>query len=308
VTAADSRAHYALGARLAGLRLHEITAPEDHQVILRAMRFHYLDWGTAGSPAVVFLHGGGQTAHTWDLVCLALRPDYRCLALDQRGHGDSEWSYALDYGWEAHADDVAAFVDHLGLARFALVGMSMGCINALHYAIRHPERLTALVAVDAGPSVRVAAGRPIIDFRHATAELASVDAYVEEALRFNPRRDRRLLRVSLLHNLRRLPNGKWTWKTDPRMTPDLDEYARRLAALWGQLRTIQCPTLVVRGAESDLFLDDDAERFARALPHGRWTRIPDAGHTVQGDNPAGLVDELRRFLADAVRAEPTPPG
>ena len=290
-------AHQKLGAELAGLCIPEFTVPDEHHVVLRAMRFHYLDWGTAGEPPVVFLHGGGQTARTWDLVCLALRSQFHCVALDQRGHGDSEWSYALEYGPDAHAEDVAAFVDHLGFQRFVLVGMSMGCLNGLYYAIGHPERLAAFVAVDAGPSVRIEGGLRIIDFRRESAELDSLDEYVEHAMRFNPRRDPRLLRRSLLHNLRRLPNGKWTWKTDARPWLDLDDLSRRMANLWSALPYIRCPTLVVRGAESDVFLDEDAERFARALPDGRWVRVDGAGHTIQGDNPRGLVDELRRFLS-----------
>jgi esterase len=298
MSSAEEIAHHELAARIAGLEIPEFTAPDEHQVVLGQMRFHYLDWGVRGAPPIVFLHGGGQTARTWDLVCLAMRGDYRCLALDQRGHGDSEWSYVMDYGPEAQARDVAAFVDHLGFERFVLVGMSMGCINALHYALQHPDRLAALVAVDAGPAVRTEGGERIVDFRRRTAELDSVEEYLEQAMRFNPRRDPRLLRRSLLHNLRRLPNGKWTWKTDPRPWLDVDDLMRRMAALWTELWRIRCPTLVVRGEESDVFLDEHAERFAQALPNGRWERVERAGHTIQGDNPRGLVDTLRRFLVD----------
>jgi esterase len=297
MSTAEEIAHQKLGARLAGLHVREFAVPNEHHVVLRSMRFHYLDWGTRGRP-VVFLHGGGQTARTWDLICLALRTEFHCVALDQRGHGDSEWSYALEYGPEAHAGDVAAFVDHLGFGRFVLVGMSMGCVNALHYAIGNPDRLAALVAVDAGPSVRMEGGMRIVEFRRETAELDSLDQYLVHAMRFNPRRDPRLLRWSLQHNLRRLPSGKWAWKTDPRPWLDVDDLGRRMANLWNALSSIRCPTLVVRGAESDVFLDEHAERFARALPDGRWVRVERAGHTIQGDNPRGLVDELRRFLAE----------
>jgi pimeloyl-ACP methyl ester carboxylesterase len=291
--------HHRLGASLAGLAIPEFVPPAHHHVVLRAMRFHYLDWGTRDRPPIVFLHGGGQTARTWDLVCLALRVDHHCLALDQRGHGDSEWSYVMDYEPEAHAGDVAAFADRLGLERFVLVGMSMGCINGLAYAVRHPERLAGFVAVDAGPAVRAAGGATIVEFREQTREMASLEAYVEAAVRFNPRRDPRLLRQSLLHNLRRLPDGRWTWKTDQRRRFDVAAMMRRLEALWEQIGAVRCPALVVRGAESDVFLDEHAERFARALPAGRWVRIPGAGHTVQGDNPKALVEALRIFLAEA---------
>ena len=85
---------------------------------------------------MVFLHGGGLNAHTWDIVCLALREEHHCCALDLRGHGDSEWSPALDYSLGAHLRDLEAFADHLGAARFFLVGQSLGGIIGMGYASR----------------------------------------------------------------------------------------------------------------------------------------------------------------------------
>ena len=116
---------------IAGVDVPRVVLPEEHDVLLRRMRFHCLDWGNAGRRPILFLHGGGLTAHTWDLACLALRDEYHCLALDQRGHGDSEWSPEMDYSVEAHRGDIAAFADHLGLDGFVLVGMSMGGLNAI---------------------------------------------------------------------------------------------------------------------------------------------------------------------------------
>ena len=78
-----------LAATVAGVGVTEIVLPQSKQALLDAMRFHYLDWGTVGGKPILFLHGGGINAHTWDLVCLSLRTDYHCLALDLRGHGDS---------------------------------------------------------------------------------------------------------------------------------------------------------------------------------------------------------------------------
>ena len=294
----DDRAHHRLAAELAGLTVPEFATPAHHHVVLREMRFHYLDWGAADALPIVFLHGGGQTARTWDLVCLALRSSFHCLALDQRGHGDSEWSYTMEYEPAAHAADVAAFVDHLGLERFVLVGMSMGCVNGLTYAAEHAGRLAAFVAVDAGPSVRIQGGQSILDFRRRTEVLDSLDDFVREACRFNPRRDPRLLQRSLRHNLRRLPDGRWTWKTDQRRMLDLAGAVTRMEALWNELDDVTCPTLVVRGADSQIFLDAHAARFAEALPNGRWVRVPDAGHTIQGDNPAGLVAAMTTFFRE----------
>src|SRR5437879_5868735 len=112
-------------AATAGVRLPEVVLPDEHHLLLRRMRFHYLDWGTSGLLPVLFLHGGGLNAHTWDLVCAALRRERHCLALDQRGHGESEWSPQMDYAIESHVGDLDAFVHALGLERFVLVGMSL---------------------------------------------------------------------------------------------------------------------------------------------------------------------------------------
>lgn len=291
--------HLGEAAATAGIDVPEIVLPEEHHVILRKMRFRYLDWGSAGRPVVLFLHGGGLTAHTWDLACLLLRRDYHCLALDLRGHGDSEWSPEMDYGLEAHAADVEALVDLLAPDDLTVVGMSLGGLAAIGYAGRHAARLRRLVLVDVGPDMRIEGSRRIAEFIAAPAEFDSIEAVVERALSFNPRRDARLLRRSLLHNLRRLPDGTLTWKHDRRHRGqvDPDEWARRRRALWKDIPSITCPVLVVRGARSDVFHDEDASKLAQSLPRGEWVRIADAGHTVQGDNPKALVAELRRFFA-----------
>ena len=298
----EFREHLKLSSATAGLKLPDLALPTAHHVILRGMRFHYLDWGTPGLPPALFLHGGGLNVHTWDLVCAALKTERHCLALDQRGHGDSEWSPVMDYGTETHAGDLEAFVDHLGLDRFVLVGMSLGGANALAWAGAHSRRLAALVLVDVGPEVRQAGVRKIAAFTSEATPLDSVEEFVTRALAFNPRRDATLLRRSLLHNLRRMPDGKWMWKYDQRhrgraLDPAAAERRREL--LWSAVAKVSCPTLVVRGAESDVFHDEDAERLARALPDGRWVKVAGAGHTVQGDNPAGLLVALREFLGEA---------
>ena len=298
----EFREHLKLSSATAGLKLPGLELPAAHHVILRGMRFHYLDWGTRGLPTMLFLHGGGLNVHTWDLVCAVLKTERHCLALDQRGHGDSEWSPVMDYATESHAGDLEAFVDHLGLDRFVLVGMSLGGANALAWAGSHSRRLAGLVLVDVGPEVRQAGVRKIAAFTSEATPLDSVEEFVARALAFNPRRDATLLRRSLLHNLRRMPDGKWMWKYDQRhrgRTPDPGAAERRRELLWSAVAKVSCPTLVVRGAESDVFHDGDAEKLARALPDGRWVTVPGAGHTVQGDNPAGLLVVLREFLAAA---------
>jgi len=296
--AGEFRAHLELSAATAGMRLPEVVLPDEHQLLLRRMRFHYLDWGTPGLPPVLFLHGGGLNAHTWDLVCLALRRERHCVALDQRGHGESEWSPQMDYSTESHVGDVEAFVQARRLERFVLVGMSLGGVNALAWAGQHSRRLAGLVLVDVGPEIRSDGVRKIAAFTSEATPLDSVEAFVERALAFNPRRNRELLRRSLLHNLRRMPDGRWMWKYDQRHRGKVDPgaYERRRDLLWAAVEAVECPTLVVRGAQSDVFHDEDAERLAARFRQGRWVRIEGAGHTVQGDNPADLLVSLRAFL------------
>ena len=179
--------------------------------------------------------------------------------------------------------------------------MSLGGVNALAWAGQHSRRLAGLVLVDVGPETRAEGVRKIAAFTSESTPLDSVDHFVERALAFNPRRNRELLRRSLLHNLRPMPDGRLMWKYDQRhrgKVVDPAASARRRELLWSAVDGVECPTLVVRGAQSDVFHDEDAERLSTRLRQGRWVRIEGAGHTVQGDNPAGLLVALRSFLAD----------
>ena len=295
----EYREHLATTAVRAGFSFGEVALPQSHDVQVGRMRLHYLDWGNKHLPPMVFLHGGALNAHTWDLVCLALRDEYRCIALDQRGHGDSDWSPDADYSMSAQLADTKGFVDKLGLDRFVLVGMSLGAINSLAFAIAHPERLNALVIIDAGPEIRRPGSSRIRDFVNGVAETVTIDGIIEKALQFNPRRDPTILRRSLMHALRQQPDGSWKWKYDRRRFQVLDQEKHRSerAALADGLNRITCPTLIVRGGESDVFHEEDGIRLAQRLPDGKFVTVPGAGHTVQGDNPKDLVAELRRFLA-----------
>ncbi len=303
LSAAEYREHLETTGQRAGFRFPQIVLPQPRAVEIGELRFSYLDWGNEHLPALLFLHGGALNAHTWDLCCLALREDYHCVALDQRGHGDSDWAPAdgpdgADYSIGAQLADTKGFVDHLDLDKFILVGMSLGAINALAFAIAHPERLSHLVIIDAGPEMRRPGSSRIRDFVNEVQESVTVEAIIEKALKFNPRRDPTTLRRSLMHALRQQPDGTWRWKYDMRRFQSMGQDSHRAAraALADGLGRIACPTLVVRGGESDVFHEEDGIRLAQRLPDGKFVTVPRAGHTVQGDNPKDLVAELRRFL------------
>lgn len=292
--------HLQLAASHAGLKLPELVLPQSRQTILGRMRFHYLDWGIEGNQPIIFLHGGGLNAHTWDLVCLMLRHEYHCLALDQRGHGDSEWEPTSDYSFDTQVRDIEHFVEKLNIKHPLLVGHSMGGFAAMGYAIRHAATLAGLILVDVAPELNPEGSVRIREFVSQDRVLESVDAFIERALKFNPHRNRELLRRSLLHNLRQLPSGKWTWKHDPnRMNGDFHrERVERADYIVDSAKMITCPTLVMRGVRSDVLTDEGARKFADAVPNGRWIKIEDAGHTIQGDNPRGLLQAMRPFMRE----------
>ncbi len=295
----DQRAHLAEVAAMAGLELDDFALPREGYVESNGLQLHYLEWGDAAAQPLVMLHGGALTAHTWDVVCLAL-PEYRCIVPDLRGHGDSDWAPDGDYSPEAYRADLEALIAHLQLDRCVLIGNSLGGATALRYtAERSPDQQpAALVLVDIGPEMRKAGRRRLRSFTDAPRELDSVEDFVERAVEFNPLRNRNVLRRSLLNNLRQLPTGKWTWKYDPNRfgrgpnasAPPTSEDR------WRDVRRAVCPTLVVRGGNSDMFLDEDAAQLAATLRDGRWIRIENASHTVQGDQPLALANAIRDFL------------
>jgi esterase len=295
----DELAMFRTALEIADLHPDSIKLPDDHQVMIGSMRFHYLDWGGSGTP-ILFLHGGGINAHTWDCVAVMLRDRYRCIALDQRGHGDSEWSPVVDYRVAAHVGDIEGFIAAMGLERPIVVGQSMGGLNSIAYATRHSDRMRAMVIVDVAPEISAPGADRIRDFS-STPELDSLEGFLERAVKFNPLRDPAVLRRSLHYNLRQTPAGKWAFKHDQRRRSDdaVRSFAEDRTRLASEVAKIKCPTLVVRGALSDVLTDAAAEKFASSLPDGRWVRVEKSGHNVQGDNPRALLDAMLTFFREA---------
>ena len=267
-------------------------------MIIGAMRMHYLDWGGSGTP-IVFLHGGGLTAHTWDCVATMLRDRFRCVALDQRGHGDSEWSPVVDYRIASHVRDIEGFIDALGLQRPILVGQSMGGLNSIAYAIRHSEKMRAMVIVDVAPEISAPSADRIREFS-STPELDSPDAFLERAVKFNPIRNPAVLRRSLHYNLRETPAGKWTFKHDQRRRSDdamrsFTEDRVRLAS--GSVEDQMPDAGDARCAQrrSDRRVRREIRARAPEWPMGTDRKV---GHNVQGDNPRAFLDALQTFFRE----------
>jgi len=273
-------------------------AAQDRYVQARGLRFHFVERGAVGGTPILCLHGITQTAHSWDEVADDLARDYRVLALDQRGHGDSDWASDGDYTRQTQAADIDALTDALDLRRFILMGMSMGGINAMTFTAHHADKVRALVIVDVSPEIQRDGVQHIRNFIQAPDELDSFETFVERAHQFNPRRSLDNIRSRLTHNLKQLPNGKWTWKYDKALrSPERGFQASALLNLWDDVHAIRCPTLIIKGGESDILSAESADKLQRAIAGSALAVVPGAGHSVMGDNPRAFVGAVRPFLS-----------
>lgn len=262
------------------------------------LKFHYLDWGNPENPALVLLHGVGQTCHTWDLFAAAMAPHFHVMAFDQRGHGDTDWAPDKDYSRQTMVQDAEAFTTALGLDRFFLTGMSMGGANSLSFTAKNPDRVEALVVVDVGPRVENKGVQHIRNFMKDFREFDSLDDAAAVIHKFNPRRPLEVIRkYTVVYNLKQLPSGKWTWKYDTYFSEghsriDVKQMQEELST---EVKKISCPTLLVKGAESDVLSLDGARSLQEAVPGSEFALIPGAGHSVMGDNPPAFEAAVREF-------------
>ena len=270
----------------------------DRTITLRDQRFHYVEWGRAAAPPVVFLHGITGHARTWDDEARLLADRYRVLVLDQRGHGDTDPAPDGDYSDDALLGDLVAFTDALGLGRCTLVALSLGGRVAINFAGTHPPRVERLVIVDIGPEI-APVGRARVGALMAGApeRFESVEDVITHMRANAPLYTEAMLRHRAQHAVRPLPGGGFTWKYDRALREAIRQGRMRVPAdLWPQWRAIACPTLLVRGALSDILSDETAKRMVDELPGARLVVVPGAGHTVPGDQPAAFQSLLREFL------------
>ena len=249
------------------------------------------DWGGPGAP-ILLLHGMAAHSHWWDMVAPRWQGNLRAVALDFRGHGDSDWTPDGAYSADLWLEDVETARRALGWDRFILCGHSMGARMALNYAERHPDRLRGVAAVDFLAEVR--SNRPS-RFARASGRPQPVYPSKEDAVsRFRLEPDGTSLeptqvRALGLESVR--PSGAgWSWKFDWRCL------SLPIPPVWPQLAAIRTPALVVRGALSALAGPEEFARVAAELRAAAVT-IPGAHHHVPLDKPAELADAVAGFAA-----------
>ncbi|OMC16142.1 MULTISPECIES: alpha/beta fold hydrolase [unclassified Mycobacterium] len=253
-----------------------------------------LQWGDSPS-RIVFLHGGGQNAHTWDTVIVGVGEP--ALAVDLPGHGHSAWREDGDYSPQHNAETLVPALRELAPTVDLVVGMSLGGLTGIRLAAVAPELVPELVLIDVTPSALqrhaelTKEQQGTVALMHGEREFPSFQAMLDLTIAAAPHREVTALRRGVFHNSRRLDNGNWTWRYDAiRTFPDF-------AGLWDDVDALSAPITLVRGGSSGFVTDDDAAELRRRAKHFRTAHVVEnSGHSVQSDQPRALIDLVRGVL------------
>jgi len=262
------------------------------------LHVHYEDSGEADLPILVLLHGFGDSYTTWEGWVLALRGRYRLIALDFPGHGLTRAPAGYRLSGAALADLVDSFAAALGLPRFAVAGNSMGGGVAWQLAVRHPDRLDALILVDAagwppeGPPAKLPLAFKILQYPLGRALLRNIDnrPLIDEGLKKDVH-DPGVITPALVDRwaeFQRAPGHRAIL-----MDIDIAGLATATPAL---LAGIAVPTLVINGADDILVAPESAHKFAAAIPGAEVLIYPDVGHLPQIEIPERSAADVAAFL------------
>jgi pimeloyl-ACP methyl ester carboxylesterase len=251
-------------------------------------------WGSA-PPELVLIHGGGQNAHTWDTVALALgRP---LVAVDLPGHGHSSWRDDGRYDPVNNAADVTVAIASLAPSAAAIVGMSLGGLTGIALAAREPALVRRLLLVDVTPGVNEEKSSQIAAFIRGPESFESFDVLLERTIAFNPTRSESSLRRGVLHNALELEDGRWAWRHHFGRGGGFEGHVEiDFKALWDDVSSIRVPLMLARGALSPVVDDDDVAELLRRQPAARVEVVEGAGHSIQGDQPLELARLIESFV------------
>jgi len=268
-------------------------------------------FGPSHGPPVLLLHGGGQTRHAWRGTAQALAArGWHAVALDLRGHGESDWHPEGRYHFEHFADDVVQLAAAFDRPP-ALVGASLGGIASL-LAAGEAQRpvASALVLVDIATRLQREGVERILAFMRARPDgFASLDDAADAIATYLPHRPRPRDVSGLRKNLRRDPDGRYRWHWDPRFVegdrPSAGDAGERMDRA---ARALRLPVMLVRGRMSDILSEEGAHHFLELVPHARYVDVSGAGHMVAGDRNDAFTRAVVDFLARAeAGGGPEPP-
>ncbi len=263
-------------------------------------------WGTRGAPLVVLLHGGGQTRHAWRGAGETLaRAGYFAVALDARGHGDSEWAADGDYGRDAMIADLVAVLDQIDAGPPILIGASLGGNTSLAALGEGRVDGRALVLVDIAPRISSSGTKRIGRFMgHRPDGFDSLDEVADAIAGYQPHRKRERNLDGLAKNVRLGDDGKYRWHWDPafrrRVGLTRSDIQARTRRLEDCARALTVPTLLIRGGLSDVLDEEGAQAFLDLVPHAEYVNVTGAAHMVAGDRNDVFGDHAIEFLTRAV--------
>lgn len=263
-------------------------SPKDESVRVEGINLHYLDWGNHDKPAMLLVHGMTGNCRDWDGFARELQADYHIIALDQPGHGDSDWSKDGAYRTRHYLATIEGFVDKLALGRFLYIGHSMGAHNGIAYAARHSDRVEKLALVDFGPAREF----PSQSWAPPPADFGSLEEVFQWLKQGRDTTPKETLREKARWRTKQLPNGRYAFKHDVVVSESWD-----CEDLWAELPKVVCPTLMMRGGESTSITTEFSKKVALTLPKGQFVEIPGAGHSIMLDKPAEFTAAVRSFLA-----------
>lgn len=271
--------------------------PKDCYLGINGLRLHYLQWGDGGHQPMVLLHGFMAHAHVWDDFAARFSDRYYVLALDQRGHGESQWSKEAAYTIDDHFADITDFIESLGLQSVILVGHSMGGRNALFYTACAPHKVRKLVLVDArlgnSPETSQALKELLSQF---PLEAESLDEVVRAIQALHPYLERDRALYIARYGFKQVNDTTFLPRYDVRMAHLSDQSGGTIESLWAFATTVTCPTLVIRGKESPFLSRQDAEEMCRLIPEAEYHEIPDATHMPVQENPRVVYKVIADFL------------
>lgn len=259
-------------------------------------------WGDPGGPLVILQHGGGQTRHAWRGTGQTLgAAGYHVVAIDARGHGDSDWAPDGVYGQDAMVDDLVAVLAQLGARRPVLVGASMGGGTSLVAVGEGRVDATALVLVDIAPQIETEGVQNISAFMGQKPEgFDSLDEVAQAIASYQPHRPRPRTLDGLAKNVRLGDDGKYHWHWDPKFRVGPRDLVHRRARLEACATNLALPTLLVRGGMSDMLSEEGAQSFLALCPTSEYVNVEGAAHMVAGDRNDIFADAVIEFLSRAI--------
>ena len=268
--------------------------PRSKFVSVNTLNLHYLEWGNYNTQTIVLLHGIGDNAHIWDHFVCTLEGEVRVIALDQRGHGRSEWALPAAYTCGDYVSDLEGVITALRLNNFVLMGHSMGALHATRYASVHSDMVAGLIHADIEPRPPEWNKQYLTNlYNNLPTCYSSVEEYVRQMQKDSPYADQALLFEFASTALNRRDDGTYACQYDKEVLSGFDRYDTL-----PYLGDITCSTLILRGVESRVMRRHIAEEMCNAIPDSRLVEIPDATHPVHTDNPHGFHQAVYSFLRE----------